>query len=66
MKNDPHKAYLLSALVSPVRLHTSHKQLSRQRLYALARQLQIKTIKIIDGPRDELWLLPKEPKEDGS
>ena len=60
---DPHLHYITRALtIGQLRIHSSNKQVSRQKIYKLLRENNIKTLKVIEGPGDELWLLRKENK----
>ena len=60
---DPHLHYITRALtLGQLRIHSSNKTISRQKIYKLLRANNIKTLKVIEGPGDELWLLRKENK----
>ena len=61
---DPHLHYITKALITGrLRIHSSNKNISRQKIYKLLRENNIKTLRVIEGPGDELWLLRKEPKQ---
>ena len=63
MSIDPHFHLITRALATGrLRIHSSNKNVSRQKIYKLLRENNIKTLKVIEGPNDELWLLKKEPK----
>lgn len=47
-------------LKGSLRLHSSNKQLTRQHLYKLLRMNNIRTLRVVEGPNDELWLIRKE------
>ena len=63
MSIDPHFHLITRALaIGQLRIHSSNKNISRQKIYKLLRENNIKTLKVIEGPGDELWLLRKENK----
>ena len=64
MARDPHFHLITRALATGrLRIHSSNKTVSRQKIYKLLRMNNIKTLRVIEGPSDELWLIRKEPKK---
>ena len=57
-----HLPFIMQALTQRVRVHCSNKPRSRAIFYQIMRENEINTIRIFDGPDDQLWLLPKESK----
>ena len=60
---DPYLHLITRALtLGKLRIHSSNKTVSRQKIYKLLRMNNIKTLCVIEGPGNELWLLRKENK----